>query len=250
MDPGDRSGHAEISRAVGAESGPMTAGGTNTICTGRAPAVVIDPGTEDDGHLAARPVRRRGAGGVGSSCSPTATATTPRGRREAASSARGDPARDGEEHGGLRALATPATPPTTSASSPPTASASAATSSSARARPSSRPTAARSPPTWTRCAAAGRADRADLPRPRPWIDRPEAKLDEYVEHREMRERRCSPRSSAASAPGRRCSPRPGTTFRRAADRRAAWSWTPTSPSSRQKAGCRPTSLPDHWPASQ
>src|SRR6478736_6690690 len=64
-------GHPEILRIVAPNPGPMTLEGTNTYIYGADPCVVIDPGSDDAGHLEA--IRAEGA----------------------------------EEHGGLRALATP-----------------------------------------------------------------------------------------------------------------------------------------------
>ena len=57
----------------------MTLEGTNTYLYGADPCAVIDPGSEDEGHLEAIRARRRGAGRDRRwSCSPTPTATTPR----------------------------------------------------------------------------------------------------------------------------------------------------------------------------
>jgi glyoxylase-like metal-dependent hydrolase (beta-lactamase superfamily II) len=60
-------GRPEIARLVAPNPGPMTLEGTNTYVVGRDPALVIDPGPDDRGHLdavAAEAERRGGLGGV------------------------------------------------------------------------------------------------------------------------------------------------------------------------------------------
>lgn len=59
--------HPEIVRLVAPNPGPMTLNGTNTYVVGEDPAYVIDPGPEDEGHVAAIRTevdRRGGLGGV------------------------------------------------------------------------------------------------------------------------------------------------------------------------------------------
>jgi glyoxylase-like metal-dependent hydrolase (beta-lactamase superfamily II) len=53
-----------IVRVLAPNPGPLTLEGTNTWVIGRDPAVVIDPGPEDEGHLQAV---AREAGPVGRS---------------------------------------------------------------------------------------------------------------------------------------------------------------------------------------
>src|SRR4051794_21834098 len=98
-------GHPEILRIVAPNPGPMTLEGTNTYVYGADPCVVIDPGTEDAGHLDR--VRAAGAerGGIG-----TVLITHSHIDHISGADQLGAPvvlAEDGEEHGGLRALATP-----------------------------------------------------------------------------------------------------------------------------------------------
>jgi glyoxylase-like metal-dependent hydrolase (beta-lactamase superfamily II) len=60
-------GHPEIVRIVAPNPGPMTLGGTNSYVVGADPAYVIDPGPEDEGHVAALRAeadRRGGLGGI------------------------------------------------------------------------------------------------------------------------------------------------------------------------------------------
>ena len=60
-------GHPDIARIVAPNPGPMTLTGTNTYVVGDSPAYVIDPGPEDEGHVAAvrAEAERRGAlGGI------------------------------------------------------------------------------------------------------------------------------------------------------------------------------------------
>ena len=46
-------GHPEVLKIVAPNPGPMTLEGTNTYLFGGDPCVVIDPGSEDPGHLEA-----------------------------------------------------------------------------------------------------------------------------------------------------------------------------------------------------
>ena len=192
----------------------MTLEGTNTYVYGADPCVVIDPGTDDPGHLEA--IRAAGAerGGIGLVLAhplprrphrPAPTSSTPR-----SCSPRG-----GEVHAGLRALATPGHAADHvvflsadgvcfcgdlvlglgSTIVPPGGDSLAAYMDSLRLL---------------------QAEEIDLIAPGhgPWITDPEAKLAEYVEHREMRERRLlaaldSRRALARRAPRRGLERRPG-----------------------------------------
>jgi glyoxylase-like metal-dependent hydrolase (beta-lactamase superfamily II) len=60
-------GHPEILRIVAPNPGPMTLSGTNSYVVGSGPAYVVDPGPDDEGHIAvlrAEADRRGGLGGV------------------------------------------------------------------------------------------------------------------------------------------------------------------------------------------
>jgi glyoxylase-like metal-dependent hydrolase (beta-lactamase superfamily II) len=115
-------GHPEIRRLVAPNPGPMTLEGTNTYLYGSGPCTVIDPGPEDAGHLAAVLAAAEERGGVGTillthghgdhaaGAESLASAAA-----EAAAPSTGGAAQrpkvilpaDGEEHAGLRAVATP-----------------------------------------------------------------------------------------------------------------------------------------------
>jgi glyoxylase-like metal-dependent hydrolase (beta-lactamase superfamily II) len=181
-------GHAEILRLVAPNPGPMTLAGTNTYLYGSDPCIVIDPGPDIESHLAA--VRAAGGerGGIG-------LVLLTHGHGDHADGA--DqldvevilPA-DGREHGGLRAIGTPGHAPdhvclmsadgvcfsgdlvlgSGSTFVPPDGGSLAAYMDSLRRM---------------------QAEEIELicPGHGPWVTEPAAKLAEYVEHREMRERR-------------------------------------------------------------
>ena len=95
----------DVERLTAPNPGPMTLDGTNTYVVGRTPAVVIDPGPDDAGHLERV---RRGAearGGLG-----TVLLTHRHGDHSDGVAALGvEPAHpgDGETIAGLTAIATP-----------------------------------------------------------------------------------------------------------------------------------------------
>ena len=181
-------GHPEVLRIVAPNPGPMTLEGTNTYVYGAGPCVVIDPGSEDAGHLEAIRVAAAERGGIG-----TVLLTHSHSDHTAGADQLGAPVvlpGDGEEHGGLRALATPGhaadhvvflSPDGVcfcgdlvlglgSTIVPPGGNSLAAFMDS---------------------LALLRAQDLQLmcPGHGPWITDPDAKLAEYVEHRLMRERR-------------------------------------------------------------
>jgi glyoxylase-like metal-dependent hydrolase (beta-lactamase superfamily II) len=181
-------GHPEIVRIVAPNPGPMTLAGTNTYLYGSDPCVVIDPGPDDAAHLDAVRVAAEQRGGIG------LVLLTHSHGDHAAGAERLDveaalPS-GGEEHGGLRALATPGHAADHvcfltgdgvcfsgdlvlgegSTFVPPDGGSLAAYMDSLRLL--------QAEPIELICPGHG-----------PWITDPAAKLAEYVEHREMRERR-------------------------------------------------------------
>ena len=183
----------------------MTLEGTNTYLYGSGPCTVIDPGPDDKGHLEAVLAAAEERGGVGSiilthghgdhADGAGALARAAVGRRApAAGGAAWKPEvilpSDGDEHGGLRAIATPGHAPdhvclmtadgvcfsgdlvlgAGSTFVPPDGGSLAAYMDSLH----------RLQEETIELIAPGHG---------PWITDPAAKLAEYVEHREMRERR-------------------------------------------------------------
>jgi glyoxylase-like metal-dependent hydrolase (beta-lactamase superfamily II) len=180
-------GHPEILRLVAPNPGPMTLAGTNTYLYGSDPCVVIDPGPDDAGHLEAVRGAAEKRGGIG------VVLLTHYHRDHAAGAERFDDPilpSDGEEHGGLRALATPGHAADHvcfltgdgvcfsgdlvlgegSTFVPPDGGSLAAYMDSLR-------------------RLQGEQIELICPGHGPWVTDPAAKLAEYVEHREMRERR-------------------------------------------------------------
>jgi len=181
-------GHPEVLRIVAPNPGPMTLEGTNTYLYGEGPCAVIDPGSEDAGHLEAIRAAAGERGGIG-----LVLLTHSHGDHTAGADQLGAevvlPA-GGETHAGLRALATPGHAADHvcflsdegvcfsgdlvlglgSTIVPPGDNSLAAFMGSLRLL---------------------QAERIELMAPGhgPWITDPAAKLAEYVEHREMRERR-------------------------------------------------------------
>ena len=199
-------GRPEIVRLVAPNPGPMTLAGTNTYLYGSDPCVVIDPGPDDEGHLNAVRAAAKERGGIGlvllthshgdHAAGAERLATIAAAAAQATVVAEGGERppvvlpSDGEEHGGLRALATPGHAADHvclltadgvcfsgdlvlgegSTFVPPDGGSLAAYMGSLRAVQAEAPTLI--------CPGHG-----------PWVTDPAAKLAEYVEHREMRERR-------------------------------------------------------------
>jgi glyoxylase-like metal-dependent hydrolase (beta-lactamase superfamily II) len=185
---GKAPGHPEIARIVAPNPGPMTLEGTNTYLYGADPCVAIDPGPDDAGHLRAVLAAAEERGGIG-------LVLLTHSHRDHADGAQRLGAEvvlpgDGEEHGGLRALATPGHAADHvclltadgvcfsgdlvlgegSTFVPPDGGSLASYMESLRLL---------------------QAEEIELicPGHGPWVTDPAAKLAEYVEHREMRERR-------------------------------------------------------------
>jgi glyoxylase-like metal-dependent hydrolase (beta-lactamase superfamily II) len=106
-------GHPEILRLTAPNPGPMTLAGTNTYLYGSDPCVVIDPGPDDEGHIEAVRSAAGERDGVALILLTHSHGDHAAGAERLAASAAGDDAppvilpAGGEEHGGLRALATP-----------------------------------------------------------------------------------------------------------------------------------------------
>jgi glyoxylase-like metal-dependent hydrolase (beta-lactamase superfamily II) len=192
-------GHPEILRIVAPNPGPMTGAGTNTYLYGEAPCAVIDPGPADREHLEAVLAAAEKRGGVGAillthSHGDHLDGAEPLAEMAAAGAAvRWPPVvlpAHGEEHAGLRALATPGHAAdhvclltadgvcfsgdlvlgAGSTFVPPDGGSLTAYMGSLRLL--------QAEPIELICPGHG-----------PWVTDPAAKLAEYVEHREMRERR-------------------------------------------------------------
>jgi glyoxylase-like metal-dependent hydrolase (beta-lactamase superfamily II) len=185
-------GHPEILRIVAPNPGPMTGGGTNTYVYGSQPCVVIDPGPDDAGHLEAVRGAAEERGGVGLVLLTHSHGDHADGAERLAADAGASTIlpTDGEEHGGLRAVATPGHAADHvcfisgdgvcfsgdlvlgegSTFVPPDGGSLAAYMGSLRRLQSEE--------IELMCPGHG-----------PWVTDPAAKLAEYVEHREMRERR-------------------------------------------------------------
>jgi glyoxylase-like metal-dependent hydrolase (beta-lactamase superfamily II) len=180
-------GHPEILRLVAPNPGPMTLEGTNTYLYGSDPAFVIDPGPADDGHLEA--VRRAAAprGGVGG-----VLLTHSHGDHAGGVASLGAELvklADGESAAGLTAVATPghADDHLCFLAGGVCFSGDLVLGEGSTIVP---------PDGGSLVAYLDSLERIRRLRPElicpghgPWIEDPRAKLDEYVEHRMMRERR-------------------------------------------------------------
>jgi glyoxylase-like metal-dependent hydrolase (beta-lactamase superfamily II) len=196
--------HPEIERVVAPNPGPMTLEGTNTYLYGSGPCAVIDPGPDDAGHRDAVLAAAGERGGVGlillthghgdHSDGAEALARAAGEAQTGAGTAVERPLvilpADGEEHAGLRAIATPGHAADHvclvtedrvcfsgdlvlgqgSTFVPPDGGSLIAYMDSLQRM--------QAEPIELICPGHG-----------PWIEDPEAKLAEYVEHREMRERK-------------------------------------------------------------
>ncbi len=181
-------GHPEVLRIVAPNPGPMTLEGTNTYLFGSDPCVVIDPGSAAAGHLEAIRAAAAERGGIGLVLLTHSHGDHTEGAEELEAEA--VLPSGGEEHFGLRALATPGHAEDHvcfltetgvcfsgdlvlglgSTIVPPGGNSLAAFMDS---------------------LALLQAEPIELIAPGhgPWVTDPEGKLAEYVEHRQMRERR-------------------------------------------------------------
>jgi glyoxylase-like metal-dependent hydrolase (beta-lactamase superfamily II) len=177
-----------VLRIVAPNPGPMTLEGTNTYLYGADPCVVIDPGVEDEGHLEAIRGAAAERGGIG-----LVLLTHSHGDHSGGADRLGAEVvlpGGGETHAGLRALATPGH----AADHVCFLSADGVCFSgdlvlglgSTIVPPGGNSLAA-----FMDSLALLAAEEIELMAPGhgPWIEDPAAKLAEYVEHREMRERR-------------------------------------------------------------
>jgi glyoxylase-like metal-dependent hydrolase (beta-lactamase superfamily II) len=181
-------GHPEIVRILAPNPGPMTLEGTNTYVYGADPCVVIDPGDDAPGHLEAIRAAAAERGGVGLVLLTHSHRDHSEGAEELGAEV--ILPRGGETHAGLRVLATPGHAADHvcflaeggvcfsgdlvlglgSTIVPPGGGSLAAYMGSLR-------------------LLQGEEIELICPGHGPWITEPAAKLAEYVEHREMRERR-------------------------------------------------------------
>jgi glyoxylase-like metal-dependent hydrolase (beta-lactamase superfamily II) len=187
-------GRPEIARIVAPNPGALTGDGTNTYLYGAGSCVVIDPGPDDPGHLEAVHAAAAERGGIGLIVLTHMHGDHADGAERLAARAGTEPAvvlpADGEEHGGLRAIATPGHAAEHvclltadrvcfsgdlvlgegSTFVPPDGGSLIAYMDSLR-------------------LLQGQEIELICPGHGPWITDPTAKLAEYIEHREMRERR-------------------------------------------------------------
>jgi glyoxylase-like metal-dependent hydrolase (beta-lactamase superfamily II) len=181
-------GHPEVLKIVAPNPGPMTLEGTNTYLYGSDPCVVIDPGSEDPAHLEAIRAAASERGGIGLVLLTHSHGDHTAGAEEL--EAEVVLPSGGEEHFSLRVLATPGHAEDHvcfltetgvcfsgdlvlglgSTIVPPGGNSLAAFMDS---------------------LALLQAETIELIAPGhgPWVTDPAAKLAEYVEHRQMRERR-------------------------------------------------------------
>jgi glyoxylase-like metal-dependent hydrolase (beta-lactamase superfamily II) len=181
-------GHAEVLRIVAPNPGPMTLEGTNTYLYGADPCTVIDTGSEDPGHLNAIRTAAAERGGIG-----LVLLTHSHGDHAAGSDQLGAevvlPA-GGETHAGLRVLATPGHAADhvcfLSEDGVCFAGDLVLGLGSTIVPPGGGSLAA-----YMDSLALLQAQTIDLicPGHGPWVTDPAAKLAEYVEHRQMRDRK-------------------------------------------------------------
>jgi glyoxylase-like metal-dependent hydrolase (beta-lactamase superfamily II) len=181
-------GHPEVLKLVAPNPGPMTLEGTNTYLFGADPCVVIDPGSDDPGHHEAIRAAAAERGGIG-----LVLLTHSHGDHTAGADQLGAEVllpSGGEEHFALRVLATPGHAEDHVSFLSETGVCFSGDLvlglGSTIVPPGGNSLAA-----FMDSLALLQAQEIELIAPGhgPWITDPEAKLAEYVEHRQMRERR-------------------------------------------------------------
>jgi glyoxylase-like metal-dependent hydrolase (beta-lactamase superfamily II) len=201
--PAEAPGHPEIIRIVAPNPGPMTHEGTNTYLYGSGPCVVIDPGPDDAGHLETVRAAAEERGGIGMVLLTHSHGDHAAGADRLAAGAGGNPEgsgsdrrppvilpSDGEEHAGLRALASPGHAADHVCFF--TADGVCFSGDLVLGEGSTFvPPDGGSLSSYMESLRLLQGERIELmcPGHGPWISDPSAKLAEYVEHREMRERR-------------------------------------------------------------
>jgi glyoxylase-like metal-dependent hydrolase (beta-lactamase superfamily II) len=186
--PAEAPGHPEILRIVAPNPGAMTHEGTNTYLYGQDPCAVIDPGPDDAGHLDAVRAAAEERGGIG-----VVLLTHSHGDHAAGAERLGAEAilpSGGETHAGLRALATPGHAADHVCFL--TADGVCFSGDLVLGEGSTFvPPDGGSLSSYMESLRLLQGERIELmcPGHGPWITDPTAKLAEYVEHREMRERR-------------------------------------------------------------
>lgn len=181
-------GHPEVLKIIAPNPGPMTLEGTNTYLYGSDPCVVIDPGSEDPRHLEAIRAAAAERGGIG-----LVLLTHSHGDHTAGAEELGAEAilpAGGEEHFGLRVLATPGHAEDHVSF---IAAGGVCFSGDLVLGLGSTivPPGGNSLAAFMDSLALLQEEALDLIAPGhgPWVTDPAAKLAEYVEHRLMRERR-------------------------------------------------------------
>jgi glyoxylase-like metal-dependent hydrolase (beta-lactamase superfamily II) len=175
----------------------MTHEGTNTYLYGSAPCAVIDPGPDDVGHLEAVRAAAEERGGIGTVLLTHSHGDHTAGAEALVVAAAGEGRHppvilpsDGEEHAGLRALATPGHAADHVCFL--TAGGVCFSGDLVLGEGSTFvPPDGGSLSSYMESLRLLQSERIELmcPGHGPWITDPSAKLAEYVEHREMRERR-------------------------------------------------------------
>ena len=181
-------GHPEVLRIVAPNPGPMTLEGTNAYLYGSDPCVVIDPGSDDERHLDAIRAAAAQRGGIGlvllTHSHEDHTAGADRLGAEVVLPA------GGEIHAGLRVLATPghAADHVCFLSEDGVCFAGDLVLGLGSTIV---PPGGNSLSAYMDSLALLQGEEIELIAPGhgPWIENPAAKLAEYVEHRQMRERR-------------------------------------------------------------
>jgi glyoxylase-like metal-dependent hydrolase (beta-lactamase superfamily II) len=180
--------HPEVLRIVAPNPGPMTLEGTNTYLHGADPCVVIDPGSDDPGHLDAIRAAAAGRGGIG-----LVLLTHSHGDHSRGADQLGVEVvlpQDGETHAGLRAIATPGHAADHICFMAPGGVCFAGDLVLGRGS-TIVPPGGGSLVAYMNSLRLLQAEEIELlcPGHGPWVTDPAAKLAEYLEHRESRERR-------------------------------------------------------------